>query len=104
WKASASKKGISGLHLSRELDLNLRSALSLLNRVQLRMAEWLPQSGDGDEPTPFDELGADGSTLEADETYVGERPRPAEPARVAAMDEFDPNHDPTDFEYWRPRP
>jgi transposase-like protein len=76
WKACASKKGISALQLSRELDINYKSALFLLNRVRLAMAEWLPPSGDGTESAPFEKLGCDGGTVEADETYVGGKPRP----------------------------
>ena len=79
WKACASKKGIAALQLSRELDINYKSALFLLNRVRLAMAEWLPPTGgdgDGSADVGLPKLGCDGGTVEADETYVGGKPRP----------------------------
>lgn len=69
WRACASKKGCAALQLQRELDINYKSALFMLNRIRLAMKDW---TGDGtDQP-----LGANGGTVEADETYVGGKPRP----------------------------
>lgn len=69
WRACASKKGVAALQVSRELGINYKSALFMLNRIRLAMRGW---SGAGtDKP-----LGCDGRTVEADETYVGGKPRP----------------------------
>ena len=61
WRACASKKGISALQFSREMEITHKSALFVLRRIRHG-------------------LGEDGSakltgTVEADETYVGGRPR-----------------------------
>ena len=61
WKACANKKGISALQLSREMEITHKSALFVLRRIRHG-------------------LGYDGGpkmtgTVEADETYVGGKPR-----------------------------
>ena len=62
WKACSSKKGISALQLSREMEITHKSALFVLRRIRHG-------------------LGLDASspkltgTVEVDETYVGGRPR-----------------------------
>lgn len=61
WKACASKKGISALQLSREMEITHKSALFVLRRIR---------HGVGVENAP--KLNG---TVEADETYVGGRPR-----------------------------
>jgi transposase-like protein len=62
WASVASKKGVSALQIKRQTGLNYRSALFLLNRIRYAMS-----SG----PTPPKLTG----TVEADETYVGGKPR-----------------------------
>jgi transposase-like protein len=62
----SSKKGVSSLQISRELGITYRAAWHMTHRV--RFALELPD----DEPP----LGTDGKTVEADETYVGGKPRP----------------------------
>jgi transposase-like protein len=63
---TSSKKGVSSLQISRELGIKVQSAWHLTHRIRLAMQ--LPT----DEPP----LGTDGKTVEADETYVGGKPRP----------------------------
>lgn len=65
WRACASKKGISALQLSREMEITHKSALFVLRRIRHGMG--------------YDEQ-ADGKklltgTVEVDETYVGGKPR-----------------------------
>ena len=62
WRACASKKGISALQISRECNITYKSALFLMHRVRYAMAE----------PNLQDKLSG---TIEADETYVGRKPR-----------------------------
>lgn len=63
WKACSSKKGISALQIKRETGLTYKSALFMMHRIRFGMAEdWSGQpklSG----------------IVEADETYVGGKPR-----------------------------
>src|SRR5205809_1358366 len=61
WKACSSKKGISALQLSREMEITHKSALFVLRRIRHAL---------GSENAP--KLTG---TVEADETYVGGRPR-----------------------------
>jgi len=63
WRANASKKGVSALQLSRECGITHKSALFLLHRIRLAMAT---------DPESAPKLSGD---VEADETYVGGRPR-----------------------------
>jgi transposase-like protein len=61
WRACASKKGISALQLSREMEITHKSALFVLRRIR---------HGMGDQPdTKLT------GTVEVDETYVGGKPR-----------------------------
>ncbi len=61
WKAASSKKGISALQLSREMEITHKSALFVLRRVRHGMNEENPAKLTG--------------TVEADEVYAGGRPR-----------------------------
>ena len=61
WKACSSKKGISALQLSREMEITHKSALFVLRRIR---------HGVGSENAP--KLTG---TVEVDETYVGGKPR-----------------------------
>lgn len=84
WRACASKKGISALQLSREMEITHRSALFVLRRIRFAM------DGDG---APL--IGGKGRTVEIEETYVGGKPRikgqRKEKAAVVAMAERDGN-------------
>ena len=62
WCACALKKGISALQVSRECSITYKSALFLMHRIRYAMAE----------PNLQDKLSG---TIEADETYVGGKPR-----------------------------
>lgn len=62
WRACASKKGISALQLSREMEITHKSALFVLRRIRHGMGAGL------DAPKLT-------GTVEADETYVGGKPR-----------------------------
>jgi len=61
WKACSSKKGISALQLSREMEITHKSALFVLRRIRHGMGE-----------TNLPKLTG---TVEADELYVGGKPR-----------------------------
>lgn len=61
WKACSSKKGISALQLSREMEITHKSALFVLRRIR---------HGLGMEDAPKFT-----GTIEVDETYVGGKPR-----------------------------
>jgi transposase-like protein len=63
WLACASKKGVSALQIKRLTGLSYKSALFMMHRVRYAMA-----------PTPGTERPLTG-TIEADETYVGGKPR-----------------------------
>jgi transposase-like protein len=63
---TSSKKGVSSLQIKRELGIDYKTAWHLTHRIRLAMK--LPD----DEPP----LGGSGGTVEADETYVGGKPRP----------------------------
>ena len=62
WKACSSKKGISALQLSREMEITHKSALFILRRIRHGLGR------DADSPKLT-------GTVEVDETYVGGRPR-----------------------------
>jgi transposase-like protein len=59
WKACSSKKGISALQLSREMEITHKSALFVLRRIRHGMGEVAPEKLTG--------------TIEVDEVYVGPR-------------------------------
>src|SRR5260370_31171420 len=61
WKACSSKKGISALQLSREMEITHKSALFVLRRIR---------HGVGSENAPKLQ-----GTVEIDECYVGGKPR-----------------------------
>jgi transposase-like protein len=61
WRACASKKGISALQLSREMEITHKSALFVLRRIR---------HGMGVVPADASKLTG---TVEADETYIGGR-------------------------------
>lgn len=63
WKACSSKKGISALQLAREVEITHKSALFVLRRIR---------HGLGTDPDSSPKLTG---TVEADETYIGGRPR-----------------------------
>ena len=69
WKACASKKGISALQLSREMEITHRSALFVLRRLRHAMSD----------PTPARKLTG---TVEVDETYIGGKPRHKGPQNI----------------------
>ncbi len=62
WKAASSKKGISALQLSREMQITHKSALFVLRRLR----HGLSSNADAPKLT---------GTVEVDETYVGGKPR-----------------------------
>lgn len=63
WRACSSKKGVSALQIKRETGLSYKSALFLMHRIRFAM---------GIDPTTPRKLFG---TVEADETYVGGKPR-----------------------------
>jgi transposase-like protein len=63
WSACSSKKGVSALQIKRETGLSYKSALFLMHRIRFAMAD--------DVETQPKLTG----TVEADETYVGGKPR-----------------------------
>jgi len=62
WRACASKKGVSALQISRECRISYKTALFLMHRIRFAMTEI---RGDGKLR----------GIVEADETYVGGKPR-----------------------------
>jgi transposase-like protein len=58
WRASASKKGVSALQISRETGLSYKSALFLMHRIRFAMSDEVP-------PRSLD------GVVELDETYIG---------------------------------
>lgn len=71
-KACSSKKGISALQVSRERGITHKSALYLMHRVRLAMQD------DDDSPLT--------GTIEADETFVGGKPRHKKTKQQAARE------------------
>jgi len=61
WKACSSKKGISALQLSREMEITHKSALFILRRIRHGLGEVAPEKLMG--------------TVEVDEVYLGGKPR-----------------------------
>lgn len=62
WESATAKNGVSALEMSRRLQVSYKSALFLMHRIRHAMAPT------GPEPKLTD-------TVEADETYVGGKPR-----------------------------
>jgi transposase-like protein len=77
WKACSSKKGISALQLSREMEIQHKSALFVLRRIR---------HGLGSQPDAPKLTG----TVEADETYVGGKVRYGKPAHYRGAAEKAP--------------
>jgi transposase-like protein/transposase len=69
WAASVSKKGVSALQIKRQTGLTYKSALFLMHRIRFAMAE--DHSG---QPKLS-------GIVEADETYVGGKPRNKQPGK-----------------------
>jgi transposase-like protein len=65
WRAATSKKGVAALEIMRHCQISYKSALFLMNRIRFATAP------DADAPKL-------GGTVEADETYVGGKPRPGD--------------------------
>lgn len=63
WRASTSKKGVSALEIKRQTGLSYKSALFMMKRIKFAMM------AEGTTRGPLD------GTVEADETYVGGKPR-----------------------------
>lgn len=61
WRAATSKKGVSALEIHRQTGLSYKSCLFLLHRIRFAMAPSAPGPLTG--------------TIEADETFVGGKPR-----------------------------
>ncbi|MBB6428466.1 IS1595 family transposase [Algisphaera agarilytica] len=68
WRAATSKKGVSALEIKRHTGLSYKSALFLMHRIRFAMA---PTDG-GPKLT---------GTVEADETFVGGKPRKRTPQK-----------------------
>lgn len=64
WEASSCKNGVSALELSRKLQISYKSALFMAHRIRHAMTE-----------SPWTKPPKMGGTVEADETYVGGKPR-----------------------------
>ena len=62
WSACSSKKGVSALQIKRQTGLSYKSALFLMHRIRFAMA-------------PTDDGSKLSGIVEADETYVGGKPR-----------------------------
>jgi transposase-like protein len=67
WAACASKKGVSALQIKRQTGLSYKSALFLMHRIRFAMT---PDGGPQAKLT---------GTVEADESYVGGKPRHPNP-------------------------
>jgi transposase-like protein len=65
WRAATSKKGVAALEIMRHCQISYKSALFLMNRIRFAMAP------DADMPKLS-------GIVEADETYVGGKPRPGD--------------------------
>jgi len=62
WRAATSKKGVSALEIHRQTGVCYKSSLFMLHRIRFAMS---------DTSTP--QLGINGGTVEADETYFGNK-------------------------------
>lgn len=63
WEAASAKNGISALEMSRKVQVSYKSALFMMHRIRYAMAQ---------DHSPEPKLTG---TVEADETYVGGKPR-----------------------------
>jgi transposase-like protein len=73
WAACASKKGVSAMQIQRQTGLTYKSALFLMHRVRFAMAE------------DYSAQPKMSGTIEADETYVGGKPRHKQPHKGPAV-------------------
>lgn len=69
WRAATSKKGVAAKEIQRQTGLSYKASLFLLHRVRFAMA---PTDGDAPKLT---------GTVEADETYIGGKPRKSKPQK-----------------------
>lgn len=70
WRSCTSKKGVSALEIKRQTGLSYKSSLFMMHRIRFAMAP----TGDGPKLTGI---------VEADETYVGGKPRHRVPLRYS---------------------
>lgn len=88
WRAGSSKKGISALELQRQCQITYRAAHFLMNRIRwaianpeeeveelLKLASMPDEEEEPKKPKRNRKNGKLGGIVEADETYVGGRPR-----------------------------
>lgn len=68
WRSTTSKKGVAALEIKRQTGLSYKSSLFLMHRIRYGMGIVSP----GGKPAKEDRVKG---TIEADETYVGGRPR-----------------------------
>ncbi len=69
WAACSSKKGVSSLQIKRQTGLTYKSALFMMHRIRFAMAD------------NYDGQPKLSGVVEADETYVGGKPRYKQPRR-----------------------
>ncbi|HTS07434.1 MAG TPA: IS1595 family transposase [Candidatus Eisenbacteria bacterium] len=65
WRAATSKKGVAALEIMRHCQISYKSALFLMNRIRFAMA-------------PAADAPKLSGIVEADETYIGGKPRPGD--------------------------
>jgi len=65
WRAATSKKGVAALEIMRHCQISYKSALFLMNRIRFAMS-------------PETETPKLSGIVEADETYIGGKPRPGD--------------------------
>jgi len=73
WRAATSKKGVSALEIHRHTGISYKSSLFLLNRIRCAMKE-----------TPVTPLSG---TIEADEVFIGGKPRISPSGKVRGQRE-----------------
>lgn len=69
WRACSSKKGVSALEIQRHCQISYKSALFLMHRIRFALTE---------DTASAPKLGGNTGVVEADETYVGGKPRPGD--------------------------
>lgn len=67
WAASTNKNGVAALEICRNLQVTYKTALFMLHRIRWAMAPAVDEAN---------KLGGNYEVVEADETYVGGKPRP----------------------------